>query len=244
MTMPTQSHSTFTNATTSPITEDDIANYLVNTPDFFDRHSELLASVQLSSPHSQRAVSLQERQATLLREKIRMLEQRIMDMIRNVNENMVLSDKLLTWARTLFLNTDPMALPQLIADEIADQFAVPQVGIKVWGVAPVFASCPFALGVSDDAKLFATSLTEPFCGVNTGLEAINWLPAPQAATSLAILPLRSMLPTGSSLAGGVAPAFGLLVLASPDAQRFNSTMGTDFLARIAELASAALSPLR
>ena len=200
--------------------------------------------MQLSSPHSQRAVSLQERQATLLREKIRMLEQRIMDMIRNVNENMVLSDKLLTWARTLFLNTDPMALPQLIADEIADQFAVPQVGIKVWGVAPVFASCPFALGVSDDAKLFATSLTEPFCGVNTGLEAINWLPAPQAATSLAILPLRSMLPTGSSLAGGVAPAFGLLVLASPDAQRFNSTMGTDFLARIAELASAALSPLR
>jgi hypothetical protein len=40
------------------------------------------------------------------------------------------------------------------------------------------------------------------------------------------------------------PAFGLLVLASPDAQRFNSTMGTDFLARVAELASAALSPLR
>jgi hypothetical protein len=44
--------------------------------------------------------------------------------------------------------------------------------------------------------------------------------------------------------GSTAPAFGLLVLASPDAQRFNSTMGTDFLARIAELASAALSPLR
>jgi len=40
------------------------------------------------------------------------------------------------------------------------------------------------------------------------------------------------------------PAFGLLVLASPDAQRFNSTMATDFLVRIAELASAALSPLR
>jgi uncharacterized protein YigA (DUF484 family) len=36
----------------------------------------------------------------------------------------------------------------------------------------------------------------------------------------------------------------LLVLASPDAQRYSSTMGTDFLARIAELASAALSPLR
>lgn len=233
----------FPSAIGSPITEDDIANYLANTPDFFERHAELLAAVQLSSPHSQRAVSLQERQATLLREKIRMLEQRIMDMIRNVNENMVLSDKLLLWARTLFLNADPQTLPQLIADELADQFSVPQVGIKVWGVAQPYQSCNFAWGVSDDAKSFATSLTEPFCGVNTGLEAINWLPDPQAAVSLAILPLRNLHVSGDA-PGGVAPAFGLLVLASPDAQRFNSTMGTEFLARIAELASAALSRLR
>jgi uncharacterized protein YigA (DUF484 family) len=242
MTMPIHTP-LYPSAITSPITEDDIANYLANTPEFFERHSELLAAVHLSSPHSQRAVSLQERQANLLREKIRMLEQRIMDMIRNVNDNMVLSDKLLLWARTLFLNTNPLALPQLIANEIADQFAVPQVGIKVWGVAPAYAQADFAQGVSDDAKLFATSLTEPFCGVNTGLEAISWLPQPQAATSLAILPLRG-LPIGGGVAGGVAPAFGLLVLASPDAQRFNSTMGTDFLARIADLASAALSELR
>ena len=38
----------------NPITEDDIANYLANTPDFFLRHSELLAAVQLTSPHSNR----------------------------------------------------------------------------------------------------------------------------------------------------------------------------------------------
>jgi len=41
-----------------------------------------------------------------------------------------------------------------------------------------------------------------------------------------------------------APAFGLLLLASPDGQRFNAEMGTDFLERIADLASAALSRLR
>jgi uncharacterized protein len=34
------------------------------------------------------------------------------------------------------------------------------------------------------------------------------------------------------------------VLASPDHQRFQSGMGTDFLERIAELASAALMRLR
>ncbi len=230
-------------AISNPITEDDIANYLVNTPDFFERHAELLSTVQLSSPHSQRAVSLQERQATMLREKIRMLEQRIMDMIRNVNENMVLADKLLLWARALFLANDARDLPRLITEELADQFSVPQVGIKVWGVAPRFSACDFASGVSDDARVFATSLTEPFCGVNSGLEAINWLPEPQAAVSLAILPLRAAKAPHDNPTG-LAPAFGLLVLASPDAQRFASTMGTDFLARIADLASAALSPLR
>ena len=223
---------------TNPITEDDIANYLANTPDFFERHAELLAAVQLTSPHSLRAVSLQERQATMLREKIKVLEHRIMDMIRHGNENLLLSDKLLRWARTLFLVTDPLALPGQIAGEIQEQFSVPQVGIKVWDVAPQFAHAEFAHGVSDDARLFASSLMEPFCGVNTGFEAVSWLPEPHAVASLAILPLRN------GLVGTAGPAFGLLVLASPDAQRFNSAMGTDFLARVAELASAALSRLR
>ena len=56
------------------ITEHDIANYLANTPGFFERHAELLASIQLTSPHGQRAVSLQERQMEMLREKISGLE--------------------------------------------------------------------------------------------------------------------------------------------------------------------------
>ena len=74
----------------NPITEDDIANYLANTPDFFARHAELLASVQLNSPHGNRAVSLQERQAEMLREKIKALEHRLMDMVRHGNENMII----------------------------------------------------------------------------------------------------------------------------------------------------------
>jgi len=227
-----------TTSFTNPITEDDIANYLVYTPDFFERHAELLATVVLASPHSDRAVSLQERQAQMLREKIKILEHRVMDMVHHGNDNQLLSDKLLGWARSLFLVTDPQALPGRMVAEIEAQFSVPQVGLKLWNVAAPFARADFSQGVSEDAKLFASSLTEPFCGVNTGFEVVHWLAEPQAAMSLAILPLRSG-PLGS-----VAPAFGLLVLASPDAQRFNSTMGTDFLARLAELASAALSRLR
>ncbi|MDB5826844.1 MAG: hypothetical protein JWQ73_1064, partial [Variovorax sp.] len=76
-------HNIHNNAAMNPITEDDIANYLANTPDFFERHAQLLGQVQLTSPHGNRAVSLQERQAEMLREKIKALEHRVMDMIRH-----------------------------------------------------------------------------------------------------------------------------------------------------------------
>jgi hypothetical protein len=54
----------------------------------------------------------------------------------------------------------------------------------------------------------------------------------------------ALIPLRSGEAGSTAPAFGMLVLASMDAQRFHNGMGTDFLARIGEVASAALSRLR
>ena len=226
------------NSKLNQVTEDDIAHYLGSNPEFFERHAELLAAVHLTSPHSRRTVSLQERQAEMLRDKIRMLEGRIMDMIRHGNDNLNLSDKLLRWARDLFLVQEHMSLPELIAQTIQVQFSVPQVAIRAWGVASEFATADFAQGVSEDARLFASSLREPFCGVNSGFEATTWLEQPTQAISLAMLPLRPVD------AANTAPAFGMLVLASPDAQRFTSTMGTDFLERIAGLASAALSPLR
>jgi uncharacterized protein YigA (DUF484 family) len=222
----------------NPITEDDIANYLANTPDFFQRHAELLAAVQFTSPHSHRAVSLQERQAEMLREKIKLLEQRIMEMIRNGNENVMLSDKVLRWASTLFLVTDVAELPTRISQDIQDQFSVPQVGLRLWGIAASHASQTYAQGVSDDAKLFASSLNEPFCGLNTGFEAVAWLAEPAAVASLALVPLRA------TAADGTLSTYGMLVLASGDAYRFSSGMGTDFLARIGDIAGAALARLR
>jgi uncharacterized protein YigA (DUF484 family) len=226
------------NPLNNPITEDDIANYLANTPDFFLRHAELLAAVQFTSPHSHRTVGLQERQAEMLREKIKALEQRIMEMIRNGSENVMLSDKILRWARSLLMTTDLYALPAAIEQDIKTQFAVPQVGMRLWGLAPEYTGLTVAREVSDDARVFASSLMEPFCGLNTGFEAVNWLEDSTTVTSLALIPLRG------GAAGSLTPAFGLLVLASPDAHRFHSGMGTDFLARIGDLVSAALSRLK
>jgi uncharacterized protein len=218
-----------------PITEADIAQFLVNTPDFFERHAELLATVQLSSGHGARAVSLQERQAEMLREKIKGLEQRIMEMVRNGNDNVMIGDKLQRWTRNLLLTHHAIDLPAMLTRELKHQFLIPQVAIKVWDTNGLFSDQDFAMGVSADAKAFASSITSPYCGVNADFEAVKWLDQPELAMSIALIPLR---------AGAAADAFGMLVLASPDSQRFNAGMGTDFLERIAELASAALTRLR
>ena len=151
---------------------------------------------------------------------------------------MVIADRLQRWARDLFMVQAARALPATISASIATRFMVPQVAIKVWGVDARYGTEAFAGGVSEDAKTFASSLTQPYCGVNSGFEAASWLEDKAMAMSLALIPLRD------STAGPTSPAFGMLVLASPDPQRFNSDMGTDFLERIAELASAALSRLR
>ncbi|WP_066253023.1 DUF484 family protein [Hydrogenophaga flava] len=224
-----------TDPTIPPITEDDIANYLANTPDFFERHAGVLAAVQLSSPHGQRAVSLQERQAEMLREKIKGLELRSAEMIRHGQENSAIADRLHRWTRELLMTRDTQDLPLVAAREMAAQFNVPQVAIKLWGVADDFSGQSYAQGASDDVQAFASSLPRPYCGANPGLEAAGWLVDPGAVASLALIPLR---------AGEGQDAFGLLVLGSPDPQRFAADMGTEFLERMGDLTSAALSRLR
>ena len=216
------------------ITESDIANYLANTPGFFERHAELLSSIQLSSPHGTRAVSLQERQMDLLREKHKGLEQKIMEMIRHGQENVAIADRLHRYTRALMLTTDAGSLPDVVVRELMQQFLIPQAGIRVWGAAAEHADLLFAREVSADAKSFASSLTLPYCGANAGFEAATWLDDAATVASLAMIPLRH---------GSAAEAFGLLVLGSPDPTRFAADMGTEFLMRIGEIASAGLSRL-
>ena len=216
------------------ITETDIANFLAASPGFFERHAELLATVQLANPHGQRAVSLQERQMEMLRDKIKGFERQLIEMIRNGQENAAIADKLHRWTRSLMLTANAADLPDVLVSELQHQFQIPQAAIRVWGGAEVFATLPFAGPIGDDVKTFASSLSTPYCGVNTGFEAVQWLEAPAQALSLALIPLHHESQRG---------AFGLLVLASPDPTRYTADMGTEFLARIGEVASAALTRL-
>ena len=217
----------------NPITEDDIANYLVHNPDFFARQAELLSSIRLASPHGSRAVSLQERQAEMLRDKIRGLESRIMDMIRHGTENSALNDRLLRWAASLLTTSDPALLPLTMVDQIQSQFMVPQAAIRLWQVAPAHAQAPFAVSPGDEVKSWAATLSSPYCGAPAHEDITQWMAQPDQVQSMAVVALRD--PKGELI--------GLLALASPDPQRYHAGMGTDLLERIGQLAGAALSRL-
>ena len=53
---------------------------------------------------------------------------------------------------------------------------------RVWGVAEALARAAVRPAASaTTCKSFATSLTAPYCGVNSGFEAVGWLDDPAAA---------------------------------------------------------------
>jgi uncharacterized protein YigA (DUF484 family) len=228
----------------NPITEDDIANFLVHTPDFFDRHAELLASVRLTSPHGGRAVSLQERQADMLREKIRALELRLMDMMRHGTDNEVLAERMQRWIKSLLMTTNARDLPTNIAQHIEREFMVPQVAIRVWDVAEAFRVEPFTQGVDDEVRAYANALAVPYVGLKPQAAPMQWLADADSVQSVAVIALRHTREADTPQSAASQPACGLLVLASPDPQRYHEGIGTAFLERLGDLASAALSHLR
>jgi uncharacterized protein len=227
------------------ITEQDIANYLVQTPSFFERHAQLLASISLASPHGQRAVSLQERQMQMLRDKHKGLEQRIIEMMRHSQDNLSLADKLHHCTRAMLLTKRSTDLPEVLVSELKNQFLIPKVSLRLWGFPPSFERQPFTATVSEDARAFAASLGAPYCGLNSGFEACQWFVEPETVVSVALIPLRK-----EKIDSAVGEAddessltFGMLVLGSPDPTRYSPDMGTEFLVRMGDIASAGLSRL-
>lgn len=205
------------NPSTADITEDDIADYLLATPDFFIRHAELLARIQLTHPHSGRAISLADRQIELQRERYKALETKHMQLFHLGKENVGLAGKLHQWMLGLLAvrNANSADAVQHVCRTLQSIFDVPEA----------------AVDTSDAALALASQMLAPTCGLaaeaffqnaNVGAALKNTA----AVNSLAVIPM---------------PSVGLLVLASPDANRFTADMGTEFLTRLGELAHAALA---
>lgn len=218
---------------------EDVAHYLSRHSDFFEQHPHLLPQMQLPHLHDGQAISLVERQSMMLRERVKTLESRVAEMVRHGQENDVIADKLVHWARELLSETDESALPTTVTEQLKYVFDVPYVGLRLWHTRAELGWLDCAKSVEGDTLSFADSIRVPFCGPNVGFEAASWLQDNGAAKSVALLPLRAQDNEGAD-----PQTFGMLVMGSADPDRFHSKMGTAFLERIGELASAALARLR
>jgi uncharacterized protein len=219
---------------TTHIDTNAVADFLIDNPDFFEEHSELLARVKLSSPVTGRTLSLQERQMEVLRDKIKVMELRLAELLRIARDNDAITEKFHLWTRSLLAARNDVDMPHTLVAGLREIFGVPHATLRIWGVAEDFAHTWFAAPVSDDARLFCNGLTAPYCGPNQEFEAAGWIEDAEELRSIAMLPLR---------VAGSDQAFGLLVLGSPDPERFASDMATDYLSKIGETASAALTCL-
>ena len=217
-----------------------VLQYLTDHPHFFEEHASLLGEVKLSSPLTGRAVSLQERQMEVMRDKYKALELRMAELSRHAKENETIAGRFHSWTQALLQVREDGAMPRVLADSLKSSFHVPQATLRLWGARPEYADEWFTAGASDDARIFANSLMAPYCGANNDFEAVRWLEDAGHVQSTVIIPLRK---PGSAAPAGKAATFGLLILGSPDSERFTSLMATDFLVHIGETASTALAPL-
>lgn len=201
---------------------EDVAHYLLNTPEFFEEHIDVLAQITLPHPHGGRTISLSERQLLTLREKNKVLEKKLHELMTFAKENDALQHKVHEFTIALFAARDLATLQEMIPHLLRDIFAVPHTVLSLWQVSPP----------SMEVLVFTDAQPQPVCLHQAVHETAGWFGENAAQLhSFAYLPLH---------AGSVS--VGLLVLASEDQQRFYPEMGTVFLQRISEAVSSALHP--
>jgi uncharacterized protein YigA (DUF484 family) len=220
------------------IDEAAVASYLTATPEFFDRHAQLLAKIRLpDSRGGPSTVSLLERQVEVLRERNRQLERKVKDFVDVARENDALGTRVLAFARKLIAAKDQASAIGVIESALREDFGAGQsVLVLTAARAPqgvtesrflriVPAEAP---GLRSFDNLFTAG--KPRCGQlrDSQREFLFGGDAGEIG-SVALVPL------------GGKDGHGLLACGSHDSQRFNPTMSTDFLAHIGELIAAALA---
>lgn len=236
--------------TPAALDDDLVADWLHAHPDFFDRHADVLSDVKLRHPHGGQAISLVERQVLMLRDRNKALELKMAELIRIGQENDAIGRRLQQLTQDLLQESDPARLPALLVEGLQQGFAVPQVAVRLWGVDGL--EPPFGDDVSAELRRRIEEENKPYCGPSAYPEAAAWLPGGgEQTTSIALFALRRVTAdrnrresqAAQPLGAAHGEAFGLVVLGSDDAARFQAGMGTAFLERLAEIASASLTRL-
>lgn len=213
------------------LTTGDVAQYLKEHPKFFEEHVSLLEEAFIPHPHGGRAISLAERQQLALREKNKLLEAKLRELLQFGEENDAIGEKVHRFSLAIINSHSLDSLLPAIYLTLREDFAVPDVALRIWTLPAQETNRPEFSGTSKELRVFAENLTTPYCGPHAPYEAGAWFGEDKAhLKSYAIVALRA------------EQAFGLLVLASGDAHRFYPEMGTLYLKRLGELVSVAMQP--
>src|ERR1700694_3188517 len=187
-------------------------------------------NLQIPHPHGGRAVSIGERQLVAVREKAKLLEDKLRELIRFGEENDAVSAKVHRLAcRLIDAPSLDAALDTLYLD-LLDHFAVPHVAVRLWNVAEENPETKEFSGVPAEMRQFVEQMAAPYCGHHAVYETQAWFG--EAAPHLKSFALVAL--TRDKL------AFGVVALASEDPKRFYPEMGTLYLARIGNLMSHSL----
>ncbi|MBL8477601.1 MAG: DUF484 family protein [Methyloversatilis sp.] len=208
---------------------DDIARYLQDHPQFFEDYHDLLAQLYVPHPHGGRTISITERQILTLREKAKALELKLAELLRFGEDNDLISTRVHALSVALLTAGSFDALMNVLREQLADAFAVPQLALRLWNSVLTRDSDVFA-PVEERIRVFANDAKHPYCGPGNDLGVVAWFgDAAPSVQSIALIPLRRE-----------SRIVGLLALGSDDADRFVPDMGTLYLERIGELLGASL----
>lgn len=196
--------------------------YLDANPDFLSGHAQRYGL----KPVQDRVVSFADRQLLDLKDRNRQLEARLAQLVRHGEQNdqtLARTHKLsLALMKALTLSDVHSAILQVFSEH----FGLNRVAVRLWHDA---AANTELYNARQDVRLLAGNLSAPYCGPYANDEIISWFPAVPVLQSFAQLALRE----------GTEP-FGMVVIASDDAQRFTFDMQTHYLAQMGELISLAM----
>jgi hypothetical protein len=212
---------------------DEIAQYLCTHPQFFEEYADVLADIQVPHPHGGRAIPISERQIVALRDRNRILQEKLSELIRFGEENGALTEKMHRLAVALLASTRLNNLLSGLHFNLREDFSIPHMALRLWNIVRDDTVQPVQPEFSQtgrDIHILAESLLHPYCGAHVLDEIKGWFGEDAIRLrSFAMVALRSR-----------STVSGLMVMGSEDPQRFYPEMGTIYLAQLGELVSAAL----
>ena len=226
----------------TPLTETAVADFLLQHPQFFHTHSELL--MELSIPHeSGKAISLLERQVTLFRERQEQLQDQFHEFLGNAHANDNLFEKTRLMMLAVLQCPSIDAVKALIAHRFNNEFNATASALVLVNDAGLLLDCSLPCIATTAVRTALGELYQKqttYCGPLNQVQCDLLFPQHHdPLVSAAIVPLKLNDAARSKL-GNSLP---LLLIASADREHFNSSLDTLFLDFLGEVLAIHLQNL-